>query len=58
MDLSHIENSIDDMKNSKVLLDIKRDFITKHRDIIKCEPSGMYLNELEDNKITKMRLVD
>ncbi len=58
MDISHIENSIDNMRNSNSFHDVKRNFILKNRDLIICQPSGMFLKELEDNKITKMRLVD
>lgn len=55
---SSIEDEVDTLFKTSGIYDVKREFIRMNRDIIRCEPSGMLLRELEYNKITRMRLVD
>lgn len=35
----------------------KQEFIEENKDIIICEPSGRTLEELENDKITKMMII-
>lgn len=56
--MSTIEEEIDKKIKVPDLYDVKRNFIMKNREIIKCEPSGMSLNDLEHTKVTRMRWVD